>query len=84
MLEPPDPHGIKFQISAGDRVEITPEIHEAFERLVLALRNQDVGGYTYDSKCTTREMMCIGNANCRFESQNPCFIEYKCDISSLR
>jgi hypothetical protein len=71
-------------ISAGEHVEITPQISEAFERFLQAVRATEVQGYTYDPKCTTRSMQCMSNAGCIVEHQWPCLIDYKCFIANIQ
>jgi hypothetical protein len=84
LVEPPGPHDIHFQIEAGDRVEITPEVQAALEEMVRALRGADVQGFAYDPKCTNRVFNCTPEGKCHSEWQTPnCFIEYKCEISHI-
>jgi hypothetical protein len=83
LLEPPASQEIQFQIEAGSRVVITPEVQAAFEHLVRTLLGSDVQGFVYDPKCTERYLTCVPNLKCDVESQKPCLIDYHCRIASI-
>jgi hypothetical protein len=83
LVTPPGSNDIHFEITAGDQVQVTPEIQQAFENLVQALRGDDMQGYVYDPKCTTKNVNCEPNYKCTVETQKPCFIDYHCQISRV-
>jgi hypothetical protein len=88
LVEPPGRQELHFQVKAGDRAEITPEIREAFERLLEAF-GDDVEGYKgsgcsgYVKNCPDNNFACAPRAKCSWEVQQPCFIDYQCKIASL-
>ncbi len=82
LAEPPGAQEISFQIAAGDQVEVTAEVQEAFTQLIQTLRGDDMQGYIFDPKCTTRNMGCTSNGKCVYEVQLPnCLIDYRCTIA---
>jgi hypothetical protein len=83
LVRPPGAMDINFEITAGDQVQITPEVQHAFENLVHALRGDDMQGYIYDPKCTTKKSTCEPNLKCSVETQAPCLIDYHCQISRI-
>jgi hypothetical protein len=84
LVEPPGSQEIHFQIGAGDQVEVTAGVQEAFLQLVQALRADDMQGYIYDPKCTERAFGCTGNGRCTSEYQLPnCLIDYGCKIARI-
>jgi hypothetical protein len=84
LVEPPASGEITFQMSMGDQAEVTPEVQAAFEQLVQALRGNDVQGFVYDPKCTTKNVTCSPNYACTVESQQPhCVADYHCQIGKF-
>jgi hypothetical protein len=89
LVDPPAPNSVHFQIAAGDRVEMTPEIEAAFEHLLEVLSVADVEGYEvaasdcagYKKGCTTNIFSCSPRRKCFAEVQQPCLIDYHCVIS---
>jgi hypothetical protein len=87
LVEPPASTHIAFRIAAGDQVEVTPEIRQAFENLVVSLNAADVEGYTdacigYVRGCTNNTYNCSPRQRCGYEGQAPCFINYFCKIAT--
>ena len=84
LLEPPGPGEIKFQISAGEDAEVTPEVRAALDHLISLLSGSDVQGYVIDTACGKKTMLCAPNYKCQVERQQPCLIDYACQIASTR
>jgi hypothetical protein len=86
LIEPPGPQEMHLQITSGAEVEMTPEIQEAFERLLAALSTTDeVQGYAcagYTKGCTADNFACAPRGKCTWEVQQPCFIDYQCKIAN--
>jgi hypothetical protein len=84
LVEPLGSQEVNFQITAGDQVEVTAEVQEAFTHLIQTLRGDDVQGYIYDPKCTQRSIDCTSNGKCTSEFQHPhCLIDYHCSLSRI-
>jgi hypothetical protein len=90
LVEPPGPHQIQFAIASGDQLDVTLEIQQAFERLLGALRSEDVQGYEmetscggYRQGCTKNVFACSPRRGCTVETQTNCFIDYNCKIAGL-
>jgi hypothetical protein len=84
LVEPPGSQEVHFQMAAGDQVEVTDAVQEAFSQLIQTLRGDDVQGYIYDPKCTTRSIDCTSNGKCSVEFQHPnCLIDYGCKIARI-
>lgn len=80
----PGPQDIQLQIEAGDSVEITQEVRSAFEHLVQTLRGDDLQGFAADPGCLKKILLCVPNAGCHVEHQNPgCYVEYNCMITKI-
>jgi hypothetical protein len=87
LVEPPGSTDVNFQIAAGDQVEITPEMRQAFDNLVTALNTADVEGFTdacidYIKGCITNTYICSPRQRCANEGQYPCFMQYYCKIAT--
>jgi hypothetical protein len=87
LVEPPASGEINFQIAAGDQVEMTPEIRQAFDDLVEMLSRADVAGYSdvcigYTAGCNSNTFNCSPRQRCSYEGQYPCFINYFCKIAT--
>jgi deferrochelatase/peroxidase EfeB len=84
LVEPPGPQEVNFQIAAGNQVEVTAAVQEAFTHLIQTLRGDDMQGYIYDPKCKERAFGCTQNGKCTSEYQSPnCLIDYGCKIASF-
>lgn len=88
MVEPPGPQQIKLQIATGDQAEVTPELRQALDDFLEAVAGAEVEGYLnscsqYKKGCTTNTFICEPRAKCTSESQNPCLVNYICEISRI-
>jgi hypothetical protein len=90
VIEPPGRQEMHFLVAAGDQVEFTPQVREAFERFLEAL-SDEIEGYSlslsdkcygFTKGCTEDNYACVPRAKCSWEVQQPCFIDYQCKIAS--
>ncbi|MEZ5144603.1 MAG: hypothetical protein R2726_19125 [Acidimicrobiales bacterium] len=84
MVEPPGPNEIRLAIDAGEGAEVSPEAHEALERLMGELLGNDTAGFMFSlpgaaPKCVP--FSCNGNGPCKVYSVTTCAIKTSCRIA---
>ena len=87
LVEPPGAQDIAFSITAGDQVDVTLEVRQAFSDLLDAVADADVEGYMSDNctgfvtGCQTNTYSCSPRRRCTTEAQAPCEMDYSCAIA---
>jgi hypothetical protein len=79
IVGPPGPGEVNIQIAVDRRAQLTPELHQALEKLVLALQQDEVEGYA--RPCDTKVVTCKADGDCKPKVTSPCARFTSCRIS---
>jgi hypothetical protein len=80
IVGPPAPGEVNIQIAVDSRAQLTPELHQALEKLVLALQQDEVEGYRRPEPCPDKVVVCKPQGTCLPKITSPCATFQTCRI----
>jgi hypothetical protein len=78
IVGPPGRGEVNIQIAVDSRAQLTPELHQALEKLVLALQQDEVEGYA--RPCPDKVVVCKADHGCEPKVTSPCYSFQTCRI----
>jgi hypothetical protein len=78
IIGPPGPGEVNIQIAVDRRAKLTPELHQALEKLVASLQQHEVEGYA--KACPEKVVVCKPQGDCLPKITSPCARFQTCRI----